>query len=302
MPVLASDPAITPRRYLVSNFGKLYFWTPSNCELLYVAERYDLEGVLQRMNDDNYQFQTKPMEPLALHYKQHQIPYLSLWFWQIPRGWKQDLQDFNDLKEMFPGQDFGLPLPVPILVSVGIPGNTEFLMKCGKDFYIFSEIPHYVYHIDEPSELHDILSTLDTRAEKHLKTTFVNLLPEYGGPNVVADDNVPIGWSNKIDKGVSCASLFYKHDISNTSLLLFSKGSSNEYSKYLVEAGDGHYIWNTVSDQISRIDKAQGLEDILDILKDPSRHLHLSPLPPLCRSKVPPGDIEKGLVVQRSRV
>lgn len=37
-PILASDAATTPRRYLVSNFGHFYFWIPATSELLYVAE------------------------------------------------------------------------------------------------------------------------------------------------------------------------------------------------------------------------------------------------------------------------
>ena len=59
-------------------------------------------------------------------------------------------------------------------------------------------------HVDKPSGLHEILSVLGRGSGKELETTKVNRLPEYGGPDIVADDNVPVGWSKKIDKTVSC--------------------------------------------------------------------------------------------------
>lgn len=37
-----------------------------------------------------------------------------------------------------------------------------------------------------------------------------------------------------------------------------------------------HYSWDRLSNNISRINEAEGLHDILDILKDPSRQLTLS--------------------------
>ena len=38
----------------------------------------------------------------------------------------------------------------------------------------------------------------------------------------------------------------------------------------------GHYFWDRLSNNISRIDEAEGLHDNLDILKDSSRQLTLS--------------------------
>ncbi len=192
------------------------------------------------------------------------------------------MEELEDLKEMVSGQEYGLPLPVPILVSDGSSGSSEFLMKCGEEFYLFYQIFHQLFHIDKPSDLRGILSILNSGSDEDLRTTPVSYLPEYGGPNVVTDDNVPSGWCNKIGKEVSCADLFYKHRIFGSDILLFSSGSPNNHPKYLVEAEYRHYIWDVISDGIWRIVRAHGLQDILGILKDPSRHLALSRVSTVC--------------------
>lgn len=257
-----------------------------------MTECYNLEGILQRIND-KYELRTKPLHSLALQYSQHQIPYLSLWFWQIPRGWSQDIKELEDLKEMVSGHEYGLPLPVPILVSDGSSGIPEFLMKCGDEFYLFCETSHDLFHIDEPSELRGILSVLGT-TDGDLKVTPVNYLPEYGGQNIVDDSNVPSAWSNRIDIRVSCADLFDKHGIYCSDILLYWHGSADDAPKYLVEGYRGHYIWETVSNDVWRIDEAQGLQDFLDILKNPSRHLTLSLVPAAHRPKTPRKIIGEG--------
>ena len=38
LPILVSDATTTPRRYLISDFGKFYFWIPLAYEILYVTE------------------------------------------------------------------------------------------------------------------------------------------------------------------------------------------------------------------------------------------------------------------------
>ena len=143
--------------------------------------------------NDRHKLQTKSLDPLAIQYNQHQITHLPLWFWQIPRGWSQDIEELEDLKEMVSGQEYGLPLPVPILVSDGSSGSSEFLMKRGEEFYLFYEMFHQLLHIDKPSDLRGILSVLNSGSYENLQTTPVSYLPEYGGPNIVTDDNVPSG-------------------------------------------------------------------------------------------------------------
>ena len=294
--ILASDAAMAPRRYLVSNYDHFFFWIPSSSELLYVTECYNLEGTLQRIND-GYELRTKSLPPLV-EYSRQQTPYLSLWFWQIPCGWSQSTEEIEDLKEVIDYQDYGLPLPVPVLVNDQSHQSIELLMKCGDDFYLFCEISHDIFRIDEPSELRRILSVLNTK--NGLKVTLVNRLPEYGGPNIVDDSNVPSGWSNEIDKEVSCADLFYKHGIHGSDILLFWHGSANDAPKYLVEDESSHYIWDTISNEVWRIVRAQGLQDILDILEDGSRYLTLSLVPSVHRSETP-GKLVGGGDVQQSQ-
>ena len=264
-----------------------------------MTERYDLEDILLRINEE-YELRTKPLQPLALQYSQHQITCLSPWFWQIPHGWSQDIEELEDLKEMVSGQEYGLPLPVPVLVSDGSSGSPEFLMKCGDDLYLFYETSHELLHIDEPSDLRVILSVLGSSDDDDLKVTTVDYLPEYGGPNVVGDSDVSSGWSNRIDKRVSCADLFYKHGIYGSYILLFWHGSVNDSPKYLVEAEYDHYIWDTISNDVWRIGRAQGLQHILDILGDPSRYLTLSLVPTVYRSKTPREVIEEGGLITSS--
>lgn len=100
------------------------------------------------------------------------------------------------------GREHGIHLLVLILASDGSSGSSEFLMECGQEFYLFYEIAHQVLHIDGPSNLRNILFVLGTCED--LKVTPLILLPEYRGPNDVANNNVPSGWSNKIDKEISC--------------------------------------------------------------------------------------------------
>lgn len=76
------------------------------------------------------------------------------------------MQELEDLKEVMSGQEYSLPLPVPILVSDGSSESSEFLMKCGEEFYLFCDISYELLHIDEPSELRGILSILGTELSK----------------------------------------------------------------------------------------------------------------------------------------
>ena len=69
----------------------------------------------------------------------------------------------------------------------------------------------------------------------------------------------------------------HKLEIWDPHLLLFCNGGRTDTSKYLVEGDSDHYyILDTTSNDVWRIVKVQGLQDILDILKDESRHLTVS--------------------------
>ena len=145
--------------------------------------------------------------------------------------------------------------------------DTEYFIKSGEEFYVFYWMYPQLVHVDKPSGLHEILSILGRGSCKELETTKVNRLPEYGGPDIVADGNVPVGRSNKIDKTVSCGELSHKLEIWYPHLLLFCNGGRTDTPKYLVEGDSGHYyILDTTSNDVWRIVKVQGLQDILDNL------------------------------------
>ncbi|CAD6592835.1 MAG: dual specificity protein kinase kns1 [Alectoria sarmentosa] len=133
--------------------------------------------------------------------------------------------------------------------------------------------------------VHDILRVLGTGLYVGLKTTLVNRLPEYGGPRVVAVNELPEGWSNKISE-VSCRQAFFEHGVFGSTVLLSHDGGLDGTRLYLVTAeAEEYYIWDSASDDISRIEKVEGLQYILDIVKDPSRYLSLSRIEPgrLCK-------------------
>ena len=232
-----------------------------------MTQSYDLRGILKRIHEYSDQLKTKPLESLSHWYSQHQITHLPLWFWQIPRGWSQDEKGLWEMKDLTDGQIYGLPLPIPIIVSDGQDGGTEYFMKCGDRYYIFLEIPSILYKVEEPTELSKILRTLGDKRWEGLRLSECEILPEYGGPDKVPDDEVPHGWSNQINQDVCDDEIFDRHGISLPSLLLYRDGGHSPSPAYLVEGGDRFYIWDFISDKISRILQPETLQDILDALK-----------------------------------
>lgn len=275
---LASDPDRGASRYMISNYSKLYFWIPDSDELLYVTEVYSLTRILRRLDEDGFGLQTKRLKPLSQHSPPDQRLYHSLWFWEVPEGWSQSTCDLQYIQDVILGcYEYGLPLSVPMLLTDKICGSSIFFLKSGEQYYLYYQISDELVHVDHPTNLHDILCELGTERWEGLKTTHVDVLPEYGGPNVVADDNVPKGWTNKNNKKVYCGEVFHEHGIYDSGILLSQDQIGNGTPLYLVEAHrEKYYIWDPASDTISRIKRAEGLQDILNILKDPSRQLSLS--------------------------
>lgn len=278
-------------RYIISNYGKLYFWTPSSGELLYVTELYSLTRTLNRMEQNFDGIKTKPLKSLYQHYPSGQPLRQALWFWQVPKAWSQSLVDLHYLQHVVLGcYQYGLPLSVPLLVSNGLlrSGSIEFLLKSGEEYYFFYEMSTDLVHIDEPTSLQAILRLLRNGQFEDFKTTLVNVLPEFGGPNVVADHDVPEGWTKKVreDAMCSCGSVFFDHGIYDSTTLLFQDGGPDGAAQYLVQGeAENFYIWSPDTHKIRHIDKAEGLQDILDILKDASRQLSLSEVEAECRFK-----------------
>ena len=189
-PALASVPDQGATGYLISNFSNIYFWITDSDELLYMTEPYSVVIILRCMENDFSGLQTKLLRPLYEHSPPDQILWLSLWFWQVLKGWSQSFGDLDYIQEVVSGcYEYGLPLSDPLLLSDGSSSRcgTEFLLKPGDDFYLYYDVSSDLIHIDEPIALHDILLVISTERFVGLKTTSVNPLPEHGGPNVVAD-------------------------------------------------------------------------------------------------------------------
>ena len=155
-----------------------------------MTQSHDLQGVLQRIHEHSIELETKTLEPLSRWYSQHQITHLPLWFWQIPKGWSQDMQKLEDIKDLIDGFECGLPLPIPILVSDGRDGGTQYFMKCGNRYYIYFDAFDDLRRVEEPTELKQILRVLGDGQWKGLRLTDYDLLPEYGGPDKAADEEV----------------------------------------------------------------------------------------------------------------
>lgn len=115
----------------------------------------------------------------------------------------------------------------------------------------------------------------------------VEVLLEYGGPNRIYDWQVPNEWINRVDKAarrsgdLSIYSLCRQRDLGRPSLLFLTTDFFQNVFTYLLKASDDRYrdrycIWDTVSNEIFKFEWSQqeeGLEAVLDILKDPSKNL-----------------------------
>ena len=241
-----------------------------------MTQSYNLRGILKRIHEQSIDLKTRTLESLSHWYSQHQITHLPLWFWQVPRGWSQDEKELREIKDLIDGQIYGLPHPIPIVVSDGQDGGTEYFLKCGDGYYIFLEVPSILYKVEEPTELSKILRTLGDKRWEGLRLTECEILPEYGGSDKVPDDEVPHGWSNQISQDVCDDEIFDRHGISLPSLLLYRDGGHSLSPAYLVEGCDRFYIWDVISNNISEILQPETLQDILDALKVSSDKLTLS--------------------------
>ena len=87
-----------------------------------------------------------------------------------------------------------------------------------------------------------------------------------------------------------------------STILLFWNGGPKKTPKYVVDVDSNYDIWDTISNGIRRVNRAQELQSNLGILKDPTRHLMFSRVSIASRSDTSHTVIgEGGLVVQRSR-
>ena len=271
-------------RYLFSILERFYFWTPASSELLYVTQSYKLRGILKRIHGNSIELRTKNLESLSHWNSQHQIAYLPLWFWQIPKGWSQNSKGLKETKELlYDGLEYGIPLPVPILVDN--QGLVHF-MRCGDRYYLYCFISGDSHRIEEPTEFKEILRILASTYCEGLKLTQCDYLPEYGGPDIVPDEEVPPDWTKRVDQDACKNDFFGRYDIRYPSPLLFREADRGLPALYLVRGCSSQfYIWDVVSSSISKIEQPDTLQDILDVLKGSPGEFTLSHVEPKCRSE-----------------
>lgn len=281
---MASGGDKQSNRYLFSISERFYLWTPASSELLYVTQSYKLRGILKRIHGTSIELRTKVLESLSHWNSQHQIAYLPLWFWQIPKGWSQNSKALKETKELLDdGLEYGIPLLVPILVS---NHGTEYFMRCGDRHYLYCEISGDLHRIEEPTEFKEILPVLGSTYCQGLKLTQCDYLPEYGGPGIVPDEEVPPNWTKRVDQDACENDFFGRHDIRYPTPLLFREADRGLPALYLVCGSPSRfYIWDVVSNDISKIEQPDTLQDILDVLKDSLGELTLSHVEPRCRPK-----------------
>ena len=266
-------------RYLFSVLGRFYVWVPASSELLYVTQTYRLRGVLQRIHKNSFGLRTRPLESLSHWYSQHQITHPPICPEEIPSGWSQKMKNIREIKDLVDVHEYGLPLPILILAS-----KCEYLMKCGDRYYIYHDIWCNLNRVEEPTELSQILRTLGHENREGIRLTECDSLPEYGGPYYVSDEEVPPGWSNRVDQGLCRTEIFDSPGISVSSLLLSREDDRGTPALYLVEGYSPirYLMWDTVSKKIFEIEQPKTLQDILDALKGSLNELKLSKFEPRC--------------------
>ena len=193
------------------------------------------------------------------------------------------MKEFGEVMEDMDLYEYGLPLPIPILVSDGRNGGPEYFMKCGDRYYIYHEVAGFLYRVEEPVELGQILRALGRKECDGLRLTDCDVAPEYGGPNIVPDEEVPTGWTNQINEDAYDEEVLRQHGISIPTMLLFCDGGRGLPALYLFRTGGSRfYIWNVDSGEVSRIVGPEALQDILDALERSFEELVLSMVEPQC--------------------
>ncbi|CAF9923682.1 hypothetical protein IMSHALPRED_005990 [Imshaugia aleurites] len=199
------------------------------------------------------------------------------------------MEKLNNINEMFDAFEYGLTLPVPILVSDGRDGGEDYFMRCGDRYYIYLDIPSNLLRVEEPTDLSKVLRTLGDSQWRGLRLTECYRLPEYGGTETVADELVPPGWSNRVNQEVSANETFHHHNIYVPRLLLFREGAHGLPALYLVKGFNPprFYLWDIDSNKICKIERPNVLQDILDTLEGYFDKLELSNVKPQCRPRRP---------------
>lgn len=167
-----------------------------------MSDPYELRGVIRRMSVDSPELQVKELWRLPAERFETSIEYLKLSSDKIPKNWYNNVKALQDLRQAVPAQEYGLSLPLPILTFGGSSHGLGYqLFQSGERYYIYDQISFDILRINEPRILQDILQVLNDdsmNALQGLNLENLELLPEYGGPHRVSDDDVPQGWTKQV--------------------------------------------------------------------------------------------------------
>ena len=149
--------------------------------------------------------QSKELQRLPAERFTASSKYVKLSFDEVPKEWSNDVKSLKNLRQVVPAQEHGLSLPLPILSGASSLGLAFQIFQSGEQYYIYNQISGDIFWINQPRTLQEILRVLgDTSLEafQGLDLAILELLPEYGGPNRVIDDDVPTGWTNRVDSEI----------------------------------------------------------------------------------------------------
>lgn len=166
-PLLVSTADDGNPRCLLWCGNRFYFWHTAARKLFYVAEPYELRGILRRIRYGSVELQLQELLPLSRECFKPSADCLRLPPQEVPTGWSNRFEDFNDLRQKVDTQQLGLALPLPILASWQ-HGLDYFFFQCESRYYMFNQISSDVFRIEEPVNFQDILRVLNDSSHQGL--------------------------------------------------------------------------------------------------------------------------------------
>ncbi len=264
--------------------SKFYFWRSASPHHLYSMEPYELRDLLRGIKSGCVELELKERFPL-LERPESGEKNLQIGPQEVPKGWSNDIERLDDIRQMVVFQEFGLALPSSIFQykkDFHIRGKEVHrayqLFQSGDRYYIFDQNTEALDRIEEPAGFQSILRTLNDTSDhlpSRLKTREVGRLPK------IKDSNVPKGWTNTMElyavedngfRGFGLGRVLYT--------LLYSESYMGKTPAYLFKnQPSSHseiYLWKPSLDQVYRIDNTDGLLEILAVLANPFGKLKLT--------------------------
>ncbi len=266
--------------------SKFYFWRSASPHHFYPMEPYKLRDILRGIKSGCVELELKERLPL-LERPESGEKNLQIGPQEVPKGWSNDIERLDDIRQMVVFQKFGLALPSSIFQykrDFHTPGKEVHLayqlFQSGDRYYLFNQDTEILDRIEEPAGFKGILRKLnDTPGHLpiRLKTREVGRLPK------IKDSDVPKGWTNHMApytvshhrcRGFGLGWAQYK--------LLHSRSYMDKTPAYLLEnqssSHSGIYLWKPKEEQVYRVDDTDGLPGILAVLANPFGKLKLTPL------------------------